>query len=146
MASQGVRYVGNSIENFYDDDLVLIGSNLPHCWINASDQPQSSTAVVVYLKEQFIDKAWMQSAEFDGIRKLLELSDKGIKFDKTVALRLREKCLELVKLTSLEKAMLLLQILNELTQTTTIVYYVNKGFHIKSIKAITNASISFLSK
>ena len=33
--SQGVRYVGNNIENFYENDLVLLGSNLPHCWINS---------------------------------------------------------------------------------------------------------------
>jgi len=128
LTSQGVRYVGNSIENFFDDDLVLIGSNLPHCWINTADQQQPASAIVVYLKEEFLDKTWMQSCEFEAIRKLLDLSNKGIKFDKAVALRLKEKCFELLKLTSLEKIMLLLQILQELTQTNEYHFLCEQGF------------------
>src|SRR5665647_139710 len=100
LTSQGVRYVGNSIENFFDDDLVLIGSNLPHCWINTADQQQPASAIVVYLKEEFLDKTWMQSCEFEAIRKLLDLLNKGIKFDKAVALRLKEKCFDCLLYTS----------------------------------------------
>ena len=29
----GVRYVGDSIEQFEDDDLCLIGASTPHCWL-----------------------------------------------------------------------------------------------------------------
>src|ERR1700730_13761565 len=82
LASHGVRYVGNSIDNFFDDDLVLVGSNLPHCWINTADQEQPASAIVIYLKEEFLDKTWMQSCEFESIRHLLNSSGKGIKFDK----------------------------------------------------------------
>jgi hypothetical protein len=30
----GTRFAGNHIENFEHQDLVLIGANLPHVWIN----------------------------------------------------------------------------------------------------------------
>ena len=128
LKSHGVRYVGNSIENFFDDDLVLIGSNLPHCWINTPDQQQSASAIVVYLKEEFLDKTWMQSCEFEAIRNLLDLSNKGIKFDKAVALKLKEKYFELLKLPPLEKLMLLLQILQELAQTTEYHFLCEQGY------------------
>lgn len=128
LASHGVRYVGNSMENFFDDDLVLIGSNLPHCWIDTPDQQQPASAIVVYLKEEFLDKTWMQSCEFEGIRNLLDLSNKGIKFDKAVALKLKDRCLELYKLPSLKKLMLLLQILQELAQTTQYHFLCEQGF------------------
>ena len=128
LSSQGVRYVGNSIENFFDDDLVLIGSNLPHCWINSRDQQQSTSAIVVYFKEAFLDKAWMQSCEFGAIRKLLDLSNKGIKFDRTVALKLKEKFFELHKLPSLKKLILLLDILEELAETTELHFLCEQGF------------------
>jgi AraC-like DNA-binding protein/quercetin dioxygenase-like cupin family protein len=128
LASEGVRYVGNSIENFFDDDLVLIGSNLPHCWINSADQKQSASAIVVYFKEGFLDKGWMESCEFGAIRKLLDLSNKGIKFDRNVALKLKEKFFELHKLPSLKKLILLLNILEELAETTELHYLCEQGF------------------
>jgi AraC-like DNA-binding protein len=128
LTSHGVRYVGNSIENFFDDDLVLIGSNLPHCWINSNDEQQNASAVVVYLKEQFLDETWMQSCEFETIRKLLALSEKGIRFSKEVALKLKDKCLRLVQLPPLEKLILLLEILQELAQTDQYQLLCEHGF------------------
>ncbi len=128
LSSEGVRYVGNSIENFFDDDLVLVGPNLPHCWINTADQKQTASAIVIYLKEEFLDKAWLRSCEFESISKLLSLSGRGIKFDKTVSLKLKEKCLELIKLPPLEKLISLLQILQELAKTSHYHFLCEQGF------------------
>lgn len=116
---QGIRYVGNSVENFSDDDLVLVGSNLPHCWINESDQQkQSPNAIVIYLKQDFYEKTWLQSHEFKSINNLLELAGKGIKFNRSVALGLKEKCLQLPSLAPIQKLILLIQILQELSEST----------------------------
>ena len=30
----GKRYIGGKVSDFESDDLVLVGSNVPHCWIN----------------------------------------------------------------------------------------------------------------
>ena len=131
LTSHGVRYVGNSIENFYDDDLVLIGSNLPHCWINSSGEEQNASAIVIYLKEEFIDKTWMQSCEFETIRKMLVLSEKGIRFGREIAIQLRSKCLKLLNATPLEKLMLLLEILQELAETNDYHLLCEHGFSHK---------------
>lgn len=126
--SRGVRYVGNSIENFFDDDLVFLGSNLPHCWINSEDEHEQPDAIVIYLKEEFFDNKWMQSNEFEAIRKLLALSNKGIKFEKSVALKLKDRYHELLTLPPLEKLMLLLQILQELASTVDYSCLCEHGF------------------
>jgi len=116
---QGLRYLGNSVENYFNNDLVLIGSNLPHCWINESGYSnQSANAIVVYLKEDFFAGNWLQSYEFSEIRKLLELSGNGIKFDPFVASRLKDKFLELPKLLPLQKFTLLIEILQELSASS----------------------------
>ncbi len=112
---QGVRYVGNSIENFYEEELVLLGSNLPHAWNTSIEQDQPVTAIVVYLKEDFFDKNWMQSIEFEGIRHLSVLMNKGIKVDNKVALELRQKFFDLLNATPFEKLMILLQVLEYLS-------------------------------
>jgi AraC-like DNA-binding protein len=131
LTSHGVRYVGNSIENFYEDDLVLIGSNLPHCWVNSTGEEQNASAIVIYLKQEFIDKTWMQSCEFETIRKMLTLSEKGIRFGRETAVRLKRKCLKLLNVSPLEKLMLLLEILQELAETNDYRLLCEQGFSHK---------------
>lgn len=114
--SQGTRYVGNSIENFFDDDLVLIGPNMPHCWISSPGLSQSASAIVIYFKEEFAEKTWMESIEFGSIRQLLDLSKKGIKFDNALALSLKQNFFELQKLPAFDKLILVLKILQELAE------------------------------
>lgn len=117
LSSHGVRYVGNNIENFFNNDLVLVGSNLPHCWINSADQRQPASAIVVYLKEELLDKTWMQSCEFESIRKLLALSGKGIKFDHKIALKVKDRLFEMLTQPPLKKLISLLEILQDLAET-----------------------------
>ena len=127
LAGQGVRYIGNSIEYFSEDDLVLLGSNLPHCWLNRpSQQPPSSLAL--YLNEEFLDSKWMRSCEFEAIRNLLDLSHKGIKFDKAVAIKLKERCFKLLTLSSIDRLIVLLEILQELAHTTEYHFLCEQGF------------------
>src|SRR5882757_7572169 len=145
LSSQGVRYVGNSIENFFEEDLVLISPNMPHCWINTHEQEQSARAIVIYLKEDFFDKTWMQSYEFDAIRRLLQLSGKGIKFDKTVALKLKDNFIEMQHLPPLEKLMMLLQILQELAQTTKYSLLCEHGFSYE-LNSTNNQRINIVYK
>ncbi|MEO6870426.1 MAG: AraC family transcriptional regulator [Ginsengibacter sp.] len=128
LTSHGVRYVGNSIENFFDDDLVLMGSNLPHTWINTANQQQPARAIVIYLKEEFLNKTWMGSCEFEAIHQLLNSSYKGLKFDKVVAMSLKDKLCRLINLPPFEKLMLLLQILQELSKVTQFHYLCEHGF------------------
>lgn len=115
LTGQGVRYIGNSIENFYGDELVLLGSNLPHTWTTTIDQSQPVTAIVIYLKEDFFDKNWMQSIEFESIRNLSILMNKGIKVSKEVALALKPKFFEMLNASPFERLMILLQVLEYLS-------------------------------
>ena len=128
LRGQGVRYVGNNVENFYNDDLVLLGSNLPHSWIETTDDNYSTGGIIIYLKSEFLHKNWMTSCEFDAIYQLLKLSDKGIRFDTTIAQKLKPKFLELLNLPPFEKMISLLQILQELSQTTSFYYLCEHAF------------------
>ncbi|WP_346319196.1 AraC family transcriptional regulator [Chitinophaga sp. YIM B06452] len=127
---KGVRYVGNTIENFYEDDLVLLGSNLPHAWNHTADPSQQVIAIVIYLKEEFLDKTWMHSIEFETVRKLLEAMRKGIKIDTHVASRLKPKFIDLLNASSFERLMILLQILHELSLNTEFRYLCEQEFMV----------------
>ena len=129
LTSRGVRYVGNSIENFQDNDLVLVGPNLPHCWVNsAADHQPTSNAIVIYLKEEFAECAWMKTNEFAALHHLFELSKKGVKFEKSVSLKVKQHFFQLLTAPPFEKMMLLLQILNELSNTNEFHTLCDHGF------------------
>src|ERR1700704_5688131 len=106
--SQGIRYVGNNIENFSGNDLVLLGSNLPHCWINTADELGPSGAVVIYLNKDLVK--WLCTEQFEGINLLFEKSNQGIKFSRSVALKFKSKVYDLLDANPFEKYIILLQI------------------------------------
>ena len=119
----GHRYVGNNIEIFSSGDLVLMGSNLPHCWINEDNtRDHNPHAIVIYLKEDLFEGPWFESSEFNSIRSLIELSKKGIKFNQETSLRLKEKCIALTQLNSIKKFTLLLEILQDLSESSKAEY------------------------
>ena len=116
-SSQGIRYVGNSMEDFRENDLVLLGPNLPHCWKNTVKQNTLAEAVVFQWKDDMLGENWMTKQEFVSILKLLRLSSKGIKFGEPIAQGLRPKMYRLLEVPSFQKLILLLEILQELSQT-----------------------------
>lgn len=127
-SSHGVRYVGNSMENFTSGDLVLLGPNLPHCWKNTEKQEALAEAVVFQWKENMLGEDWMNKQEFAAIQKLLKLSVRGIKFNEEVAIQLKEKIYRLLDVPSFEKLILLLEILQDLALTTDFDILCEHGF------------------
>lgn len=127
LTSPGVRYVGNSVENFFENDLVLLGPNLPHAWVN-NDQEQSSSAVVIYWNQEFLDRGFLQTKEFASIHQLLKLSEKGIKFRSAVAAELRAQLIGLVSLPPFERIIHFVQILNKLATTEDCYFLCEQGF------------------
>lgn len=115
----GQRYVGNNVETFTSDELVLLGSNLPHCWVNEGNAREHQPyAVVVYIKEDFFEGSWFNSSEFESIKSLLDLSKKGIKYNLETSQRFREKCLTLTTLHPVKKLTCLVDILQDLSELT----------------------------
>lgn len=115
LSSCGIRYVGNSIENYDDDDLVLLGPQLPHCWIACNEETRPVTAITVYMDQHILNNDIFRTQEFDLIRKMLARAEKGIKFNKAVAMDLKDRFLKLSSLPPFQRMMLFFEILNELS-------------------------------
>ena len=144
--SQGVRYVGNNMENFSDRDLVLLGSNLPHCWIN-SGQVGSTKAIVIFLDQDFI--GWLNNGQFPEIVELFKNSDKGIKFSKEAASIIEKKLVEILEADHFEKFILLMQVLRYLAVEKNFSLLTQNGFSYElnhSNNERINAVYRFVSK
>lgn len=75
----GKRHIGRHMSYFNDGDLVLMGANLPHYGFTDRLTGNSSETVVQF-RQDFLGDTFFEIPEMNGIKKLLELSKKGLAF------------------------------------------------------------------
>lgn len=85
LESTGTRFIGDSIEKFGPGDVVLIGKNLPHLWLNDDiyfDEESTLRARChgFHFHEHFLDNI-SNIPEMQFVRKLFEEANRGIKFN-----------------------------------------------------------------
>ncbi len=112
----GTRMIGDSVREFSEGDLVLVGSNLPHTWISqqyADDAPDNMQVFVVQFLPELFNETMLHLPEFRQISTLLKGISQGVFFKD--AFLIKEKLLELDKGNSVEKLLRLIEILNLLS-------------------------------
>src|SRR5688572_13238787 len=72
--SRGLRFVGDSVEPFSEGDLVMIGPNLPHVWINHNPPHPTphdhAIAICVQFREDFLGEGLWRAPEFASVATL----------------------------------------------------------------------------
>ena len=112
LKSTGIRYVGNNVSDFDEGDLVLIGSNLPHCWKNENRTNTESKSLVIQWDKQIISDL----PSFKSIRKLLEKSQRGLKIPSESNPHLIELMCEVLNNTSLKRYLKLIELLSAIAE------------------------------
>lgn len=120
--SNGIRFVGDSVSQFLPGDLVLVGPNLPHLWLNdASFQSDSIVkkvnTVVIKFTENFMGEGTFKNSEFSEIDKMLDKAKYGIHFDVDTSKMLHDELLEINSLSPAEQSIKLIDILYRLSLT-----------------------------
>lgn len=75
--SEGKRFVGQQISSFEAGDLVLLGENVPHCWLN-TPQVDTAKATVIQFKKDFLGTHFLNLPEMMLIKQLLDKAQAGI--------------------------------------------------------------------
>jgi len=130
--STGTRFIGDSIEKFGPGDVVLIGKDLPHMWLNddiyfKDRSDLMAEAIAVHFKEDFLGTGIFSAPEMRHIGALLQRASQGIKFE-TVSSEILGKINGLTALEPFEKAIGLLQILHKLALNHDYKLLSGKGF------------------
>jgi len=118
--STGIRFVGDSVSQFYPGDLVLVGPYLPHLWRNdpsyytANDISSVKTIVLKFTKD-FIGEGTFNNPEFSQINHLLEQSKFGVCFHRETSLDLHDELIEISELPKVRQSIKLLDILYRLS-------------------------------
>jgi len=134
----GSRYVADSIQYFESDDLVLLGSNLPHFWRHdESYDIENSDKKLKYIVVQFPPDLFSDQIskypEFRSIGDLLERSSRGIRFLPEVASQYSNLIERMSEVSGIERIILMLGILQQLAaeekyEVLAGEFYQNKDF------------------
>lgn len=74
LEGSGIRYVGNNISDFNQGDMVLLGSNLPHCWKSGDDNEGKCRSLVIQWRKETISDLPV----FERINQLMSKSHRGL--------------------------------------------------------------------
>ena len=137
---EGIRYVGNSVEKFEAGDLVLLGSNLPHCWKNSPQNTNMVRSLVFQWDGNLLGKDWLLKNEFKKIWAILNTASEGIKFNEKYAIGIVEKLKEIMDAPPFAKLIGFLQVLEELGKTKEFETLTTPGF-LPNLNRKTNKRI-----
>jgi len=117
--SRGQRYIGDSIANYDDLDLVLLGPKLPHTWCSkALIKPGKHLTYVAQLPTHWIE-SMAQMPELNALEELLRRSKQGVAFGRTTAKAARDRFTAMATASPMQRMIWLLEILQLMIEDNT---------------------------
>lgn len=141
LKSEGTCFVGDRIEKLAVGDVILLGKNLPHMWLNEEDyfqqkSKQKAKAIVIHFKQDYFGENFFRTQEMQHISKLFENARFGLKFLK-IEKKIIKEIKAMFKLEAYEKTIAFLNILNQLAKHKEVKKLTNEGF-LNSFEATRN--------
>jgi AraC-like DNA-binding protein len=121
--SRGKRFVGESIENFMEGDLVLLGPNIPHYWKNDpiyyKTEKLKASAFLVMFSDNCLGNGFFSLPEMVLIKELFNKAKGGICFNSEYSSSIPNKLKRLISVDGPLKIIGLIEILLELSNSQT---------------------------
>lgn len=119
-SSSGTLFAGDFIGKFSEGNLVLLGKNLPHMWVNSEeyfveDNDLFAEACVVHFTEDFLGEEFLKQPEMVEIKNLFINARRGIVFKGDTSL-INKRIQSLKKFSGFSRVVELLKILNLLAK------------------------------
>ena len=130
---KGKRQVGLHLSNYDEGDLVMIGTNVPHTGFTEYFDKERKE-VVVQFKPDFLGNSLEKVLEFKNIKRLFEISKRGLVFSGNTKKTIGISMLGLQYETPLQKVLTLIKILNDLSISKDITILNSENFDSESIQ------------
>ncbi|NGM61325.1 AraC family transcriptional regulator [Sphingobacterium sp. SGG-5] len=80
MKGDGIRFIGENISNFEKDELILLGSNIPHTWkCNVKEEDNDYVeALVMHFHPECLGRDFLSLPETKSIQRLVTLANQGL--------------------------------------------------------------------
>jgi AraC-like DNA-binding protein len=109
----GKRQIGSHISYYSDGDLVLIGSNLPHCGFT-DDKTGNKNEIVIQMPANFLGQYFLNAPELKNIRQLFHKAKGGIAFGKKTIETIAPIIEEMGNRSNFDRLLRIIRILNDL--------------------------------
>ena len=120
LESEGVRYIGDHTSRFKEGDLILVGSNLPHLWLNdktlLADGVRRSRRITLQFPGDFMSRFFKDAIELQPLIQLFKLAERGISFSEETSRQIAPQLLEINKKKGLPKWAAVFDLLAQLTE------------------------------
>lgn len=133
LESSGTRFIGNSMNAFYPNELTLTGSNLPHYWRNdpayyRKGSNLKAEAIILRFAEHFLGTDFFGLPEMRHVHDLLQVSRRGVQvLGKTKELT-SGKMRAMLQMNGADRIIALLQILNSIAESAEYKVLCSIGF------------------
>lgn len=132
-SSSGTTFIGDSIKKFQAGDLILIGENVPHLWLNdrvyfERGAELEARALVVHFDRNFAGADFLQMPEMKSINDLLVRAGYGIEFMGSVKEEVNRRLQKMLFIDDFEKVIELINILKLLSVTDKYQSLCSPGF------------------
>lgn len=164
---EGVRIVGDSMDYFNKEELVFLGSGVPHVFKNDENASKNEIDYIVVKFNRIIGgQDLFKIPELAPINRFLKRAGKGLIFSNTTVLKLKKQLIKLAKSKNEDRIILLLKVLktlsaqedcNELStdtfllkssslgedRTKKVINYISENYN-KNISLVDLAAISYM--
>lgn len=129
----GNFFAGDHIERFEPGSLVLLGSNLPHKWLNDAAYFQEGSELVaesitIHFSVDFLQTPLKKIPEFSGLGQLIDRAKVGIHFVGSSPWVLSKMLTEMQNMDEFTRLLRFLEVLRHLAEAREIEYLSSSGY------------------
>ena len=127
LESHGKRIIGNSVESFESGDMVFLGDDIPHVWLNdeifyKGINSLKAKAMVIYFSRDLFGNSFYELPEAQEIKKFLSQGVKGVSITGQTNTIISKKMEKLLKKKGFEVVMGVIEILFLLSKSKDLRY------------------------
>lgn len=111
------RVVGDSIEEIENIELVLVGSNLHHGWLNNNCENKNIREITIQFHDNLFQEELLSRKIMKPIKEMFDRSVHGILFSEKVSLDILDRIINISKLDSMDYFLELTSILHDLANS-----------------------------
>lgn len=133
LRSTGRRMVGDHIGYFDENDLVFMGSGIPHVWVNDDhfingQAGYEADAIVIHFMESFLGEKFLNIPEMENFKNILRLSSRGMALKGETRARISKLMTEMVSMSGLKRLSVLFDIFDLLANTNEYELLASPGY------------------
>ncbi len=140
LKSTGRRMVGDHIGYFDEDDLVFLGSGIPHVWINDAqfmngEAGYKADAIVIHFMDSFLGDKFLSIPEMENFKNILRTSSRGLAYHGETRKRINTLMKSMLTMSGLKRLSALFEIFDLLATSGEYEVLASPGYTQVELKA-----------